>query len=78
MTTKMSFDGDKRIITPEVNEEEPLNFGTSPLAIIAYEENEDGNETAAAYTSEGELISIRMVESASLLGGGEKTQVTPI
>ncbi|MGH7851203.1 MAG: ABC transporter permease subunit [Thermodesulfobacteriota bacterium] len=73
---KMSFDGDKRSIAPAVNEEEPLNFGTSPLAIIAYEENEDGESAGAAYTTGGELLLTASVESASLLGGGEKKQIT--
>ena len=72
----MSFDGDKRSIAPAVNEEEPLNFGTSPLAIIAYEENEDGESAGAAYTTGGELLLTASVESASLLGGGEKKQIT--
>ena len=73
---KMSFDGGKRSIAPAVNEEEPLNFGTSPLAIIAYEENEDGESAGAAYTTGGELLLTASVESASLLGGGEKKQIT--
>ena len=72
----MSFVGDKRNITPAVNEEEPLNFGTSPLDIIAFEENEDGERAGAAYTSGGELLLTASVETASLLGGGEKKQIT--
>jgi phosphate transport system permease protein len=72
----MAFDGDKRSITPTVNEEDTLNFGTSPLAIIAYEENEDGESAGVAYTTGGELLLTASVESASLLGGGEKKQIT--
>lgn len=72
----MSFEGDKRIITPSVREEDPVNIGTSPLAMIAYEENDDGEQAAAAYTSGGELLLSAMVESGSLLGGGEKKQIT--
>jgi phosphate transport system permease protein len=72
----MAFDGDKRSITPAVNEEDTLNFGSSPLAIIAYEENEDGESAGVAYTTGGELLLTASVESASLLGGGEKKQIT--
>jgi len=70
----MSFEGDKRIITPDVSEEPPLNIGSSPLTMIAFEESEDGETAAAAYTSGGELLFSAAVGSGGLLGGGEKKQ----
>ena len=76
MNYAADFEGDKRIITPDVKEEDAVNIGSSPLLTIAYEEDEDGNDAAAAYTSGGQLIFSAMVESGGLLGGGEKTQVT--
>lgn len=76
MNYAASFEGDKRIITPDVKEEDAVTVGSSPLVTIAYEEDEDGNNTAAAYTSDGNLIVSAMVESGGLLGDGEKTQVT--
>lgn len=70
------FEGDNRIITPNVKEEDAVTIGSSPLVAIAYEQDDDGNNTAAAYTSEGRLILSAMAESGGLIGGGEKTQVT--
>ncbi|HVY54880.1 MAG TPA: hypothetical protein VHC46_03900, partial [Thermodesulfobacteriota bacterium] len=71
-----NFDGDKRIIIPDAKEEEPLIVGTSPLVNIAYEEDEDGNRTAASYTSEGKLLFSAVTESGGLIDSGEKKQVT--
>jgi phosphate transport system permease protein len=70
----MSFEGDKRIIDPGVSEEAPLIVGSSPLTMIAFEETEDGETAAAAYTSGGELLFSAAVGSGGLLGGGEKKQ----
>ena len=76
MSYSAVFEGDNRIVTPNVKEEDAVTIGTSPLVAVAYEEDDDGNNTAAAYTSEGRLILSAMAESGGLLGGGEKTQVT--
>ena len=75
MNYAANFEGDKRIITPDAKEEDAVTLGSSPLITIAYEEDEEGNNTAAAYTSDGHLIISAMVESGGLLGDGEKTQV---
>ena len=71
-----SFEGDKRIITPDAKEEDPLTVGTSPLISIAYEEDDEGNRSAASYTSDGKLIFSAVEESGGLLDEGEKQQVT--
>ncbi len=74
---KITFEGDKRIITPDIAEGELLNVGSSPLVKIAYEQDDDGEGSAAAgYTSDGELLFVATEQQKSLLGGGEKKVLT--
>lgn len=69
---KASFEGNKRIITPQATEDKILEVGDSPLVRIAFEENDDETAAAgAAYTAGGELILKTTAKSRSLIGGGE-------
>lgn len=77
MNYNVAFEDAKRIITPEVREEEVFKIGSAPLLKIAYEDSADGEGSAAAgYTSDGELIFASLAASGSLFGGGEKELTT--
>lgn len=74
---EITFEGDKRVITPDVVEGELLNVSSSPLTRIAYEQDDDAESSAAAaYTSEGELLFVATEQKKSLLGEGEKSVLT--
>jgi len=54
---RVSFEGEKRVITPGITQGGLFKVSDSPLLTIAYEEaQEDGGTAGAAYTSSGELL----------------------
>ncbi len=74
---KVSFEGDNRIITPQVTEDTILEVAGSPLVRIAFEENDDETASAgAAYTAGGELILKTLAKSRGLIGGGKTDEAS--
>ncbi|MEZ4548281.1 MAG: hypothetical protein R3B51_11445 [Thermodesulfobacteriota bacterium] len=74
---KVSFEGDNRIIAPQVTEDTILDVAESPLVRIAFEENDDETASAgAAYTAGGELILKTVAKSRGLIGGGKTEEAS--
>lgn len=67
-------DDGKRIIDPEVSEEEPIQISPFPLMKVAFQQENDEALVAAAVTLDNKLLLFSQEESTSLLGGGEKKQ----
>jgi len=71
---KINFKGDKRIITPEVSQDEPIKVGDSAIEELAFEKYPDEDRYAGAvYTSQGELLFIASKEKSGSLFGGLST-----
>jgi len=69
---KISFDGENRVITPEVNEGELFKLSDAPLDVIAYEHSHDEEvSAAAAYTSTGSLVFAARVAEEDMFGASE-------
>ncbi len=60
---KIHFEGNNRIITPEISQGSLFKVSDDSLTTIAYEESqEESASAAAAYTSAGELLFVALVE----------------
>ncbi len=69
---KINFVGDKRTITPEVTQGRLFKVYDAPLDIIAYEESDEEDvSAAAAYTSTGNLIFVALVAPEDDFGSEE-------
>lgn len=72
---RVTFDKDsKRVIDPEITEENAIAISTSPLLHIAYEESPEEGSAAAAYTGSGELLFVSFTEEESFMGEGGITK----
>ena len=60
---KITFSDQKRIITPDITQGDLFKVTDDTLTKIAYEESEDGEVAAAAYTESGSLLFVAAAES---------------
>jgi len=68
---KINFEGDHRVITPEVAQDEQIKVSDASIVQLAFEKHlEEDSYAGAVYTSSGELLFLASKEkSGSLLGG---------
>jgi len=68
---KINFEGDHRVITPEVAQDEQIKVSDASIVQLAFEKHlEEDSYAGAIYTSSGELLFLASKEkSGSLLGG---------